>query len=155
MSPTLHRLIEHGGGGPAHTHVGDESPQETQFDDPNHPFPHSHVPETFLSQRHAPKRVLAHKHEFDLPKIPVAQLWHLLTHLIDGEPQTSDYPQKPRPHHHDSLSQLMLGGLMEQHLQFESVRHPVFQLASYQLPGDDLVLIKNWDVQTVPRGPPA
>src|SRR4051812_7252134 len=66
ISPTLHRLIEHGGLGPAHSHA-------TSFHSvPRHPEKPSYR-----------ELLLQHEHAFQLPALPVAQLWHAIAHLLE------------------------------------------------------------------------
>ncbi len=158
ISPSFHRLIEHGGRGAPHTHFGVSSSavESSPSTDPGsgafpwhsssfllsevHQFNRLVVPEDGLDQRSSPRSLR-----------PKQDLHNFLEADPAGKPTPSD--QAPR-HHHDSLPQRIASGLLDLHLDYPLLCHPRGLLARRSSPSDVPAVVRDWDIQTAPRGPP-
>ena len=154
-SPTLHRLIEHGGRGVAHVHfhgtdgmivLGHRHDQPAVDTQERRAAATQSVSRTLFVHSHQPAAV---------PAIQLDRLWHALGHLLapEGEDPAPDTSEDPA-HHHDSLAQTLAGGLIEQSLDSPQLiglpLATLFDLRPFAPPSLDV----RWDSQTASRGPP-
>ncbi len=154
-SPVLHRLVEHGGQGPAHAHGGGvviRADREHEHGDGR--WHHHESPRP--SKRPRAAALLRHSHgTFELPGISLAYLWEKLGDLLQNpaRPAPAREPDGSR-HEHQGFFALLAGGLVEQPLEVSLPPVvPTSQLVP-ALPAVSLFVASDWDAQTAPRGPP-
>jgi hypothetical protein len=143
LNPWLHQLIEHGGHGPAHTHVGlaahhsDEDLARAAFD---------HTPDT--------KARLLNQHErpFRIPLL--AWLGESITHWLAGQGHDTSDPAPVRGHEHHSLPQLMASGFVDFHINPPLLQPDKTSQKAEPSIGHETVLVRELDAQTAGRGPP-
>src|SRR5262245_22749691 len=117
ISPVLHRLIEHGGYGPAHTHSDLALRLAIRQHLRQHEHGHSHS-HNHDSPPLCRPRLFEHSFEpFGLPKLSLARVWHALHHFFEAAtlPESSP-PERGPGHEHHSLFQLLASGLVDQPL---------------------------------------
>jgi hypothetical protein len=138
LSPTLHRLIEHGGLGPTHSHV----------------FPSSGMSGSAEKASFADLMV-HHRRAFTFPRLPVGEFWHTLAHLLETTSEQGAAEKKGNGHEHHSLAQMMASGLAEQSLDaiFLSWLQPTIVFQSF--PPEALLLTRNFDLHSAGRAPPS
>ncbi len=155
ISPCLHQLIEHGGNGPAHAHRGDAS----NFSITAHTHDHGIVHPKILHSERAthPTDLFAHSYKpFELPTIPLHQLWHAFSHLLDvPTPSESSTSNDGPGHGHHSLFQLIASGLVDQPLDLPLPSFVPYEFAFPNLSQPTFVAARDWDAQTATRGPPS
>jgi hypothetical protein len=155
INPLLHQLIEHGGTGPVHTHAGgfDQLEGASTHVHP-HNLLHRHNDEPLFTPVHGNKRLFAHEHEFALPRIPLKQIFHFLADLIKRGTESPDSSESTPSHHHSSLPQLIVSGLIDQHLELTLVQPIAYFLTTYSSRDTNFLLVKAWDAQMASRAPP-
>src|SRR4051812_23506401 len=138
LSPALHRLIEHGGLGPAHSHA----------------FP-AHERFQPAAQSSFADLLVHHQRAFALPAIPFGKIWHNLAHFLTDASQPEPPSKNSRGHEHHSLAQMMASGFAEQALDavfFECRRFPIgFQ----PFPPEIVPAHTRFELQGAGRGPPS
>jgi hypothetical protein len=160
ISPVLHRLIEHGGHGRAHTHprvlpLAAASPHShphhagrDHYNDDGHS--HTHV----AKSEHGHHGHKAHSHE----SFALANTWHALGHwladLAAEWPDSSGSEDVPQ-HRHDSLPQLLISGLVEQHIDVPPVQPNAAMCVVFLWRVETIFLVRGFDPQTASRPPPA
>ena len=153
VNPALHRLVEHGGQGPAHTH-----PRGLAHTVPDAGW-HDHG--DGQAHRHAapdlPARSLfSHKYTpTGEPLLSLRGLWGALK-AVAGTSPSSNQPQPAgdEGHHHHSLAQLLASGLIDQHLDAPVLTGPPISFVVVCCFADSPLLIPDWDAQSASRGPP-
>ena len=159
INPVLHQLIEHGGHGPAHTHsamMASANALSVWHDDGDGRL-HQHLLRPPAPTQTRLQRPFAHSHEFELPAIPVGRLLHAFSQLLEtgsSNPAGSVPSDNPAGHQHHSLPQMLLTGLLDQHLEVQPSAFrfaPVVFLAPV---AEVLPLARDWDAQTQGRAPP-
>ena len=152
VSPGLHRLVEHVGQGPAHTHFGFRSQAASAVPLHQHGDGRWH---TDAEVNPRPAGLFQHSSgSFQLPD--VSRLWHGLSRLFEQAASSESSPSKGVPaHEHHSLFQLMASGLVDQPLLAEIL--PSIPLASVSLSfvANAPFVARDWDAQTSSRGPPS
>jgi hypothetical protein len=161
LSPDLHRLIEHGNRGPAHTHhVSGATALLAKSDEHKaaHTRPHSHPhahPQAGPSYGQEP---FTHDHAFGLPMVLVSRVLHAIGGLFLNDEsvssESSSSPENPE-HHHDSLPQLLASGLIEQFLEAPSLVCALILVPFVSSASEGSVLTHDWDAQTASRAPPS
>lgn len=162
--PELHRLLEHGGQGPAHTHRADWA------EGASHPHPHRHPARATENNGSGPEsdalvssvsrpsvRLLSHPHEFTLPSLPLREIWNAFVHALstseaDG-PASS--PERGLPgHHHQGLVQMLVGGLLDQPMEWPSLVSLPLPSIGHAFPPRIAPFSAPWSPQNPSRGPP-
>lgn len=107
FSPLLHVWLEHGGRGPAHVHLSHHAPVAVE----------ETVAESFAGPAAEPIRVAVQPaavraHTKSLPSFALARFWlgKFLHHLTENAAPETEAPSGA--HHHDSLAQTLLHGLI-------------------------------------------
>lgn len=107
FSPLLHVWLEHGGRGPAHVHLSHHAPAGVE----------ETVAESFHGPAAEPIRIAVppaavRAHTKSLPSFALARFWlgKFLHHLTEGAAPETEPP--PEAHHHDSLAQTLIHGLI-------------------------------------------
>jgi hypothetical protein len=160
ISPVLHQLVEHGGHGDAHVHVGTAShPQQPGFVHRHeHGLEHSHdaAPGQHQVQDSGRPGLFVHSVRGIETSELVRRAWQFVESIFDSAVEQDDpSPDSDKTdHEHHSLAQLLASGLAESSVDLpllEAEFGPViFGLAS----PDMLVLSVGWNAQTASRGPP-
>jgi hypothetical protein len=150
LSPTLHRLIEHGGHGDAHTHAAilarDGRPGEVHQHEDGHW--HSHPAER-------PRRVLLFEHTFDPPTISLTGIWHRFARFLEAATAEDSAPANEGPgHQHHSLFQLLAAGFVDQPLDAPCLLSLPPAHVVCEVPPANQFTAFEWDAQTASRGPP-
>lgn len=155
VSPILHRLIEHGGQGPDHTHnhfVARGTDFESAHQHGDAPL-HRHTPAKVVPR---PAAALSHSFKpFELPKIPLNGIWRALNHFLAVASASESSPSKDKPRHeHHSLFQLIVSGLVEQPLDVPILSFVPFEFISRDFVAEAFLAAHDWDAQTASRAPP-
>lgn len=154
INPVLHRLIEHGGHGPAHTHIS-VAPRAASTE-PLHQHGngqlHSHAP-----ARPYPAGLFEHSYTPPgFPKISLSRLWRGITQLFEAAASPDSAPSKDSPgHEHHSLFQLLASGLVDQPIDVPILASVPASFVSYEFPATTPFVARDWDAQTASRGPPS
>lgn len=154
LNPFLHQLIEHGGHGPLHTHFDPAACSNALSDWHDDGNGHLHQDRlAFPVIEFRPQRPFSHAHEFELPVVPLIRLSGVLLQLFQDATPAPFGSQNPADHHHHSLSQMLLSGLldhcMDAPVQFVSASVFFLNPVSEVSPRN-----RDWDSQTLGRGPP-
>ena len=151
LNPALHRLVEHGGQGAAHTHFGPGGPSHAVADPHDHGDGnrHRHVakpprPQSLFAHHYAP----AGESIISLDRILTA-----LAQLLDTTPVSDSVPADG--HQHDSLFQWMASGLVDQSAVVPILSPTPAAFAVCSIEPRPFALPSAWDAQTASRGPPA
>lgn len=156
LSPSLHRLIEHGGKGGAHVHGRQELHSSTAPHHHNEAPAHSHPPA--LTTSVGAGHLLVHAESaFPSTDVLLARLWHGLQHLFDAERYFHDHESngEDADHHHDSLAGLLAGGLID-HVDPSADSLVSAPLTDVQvLPLISRLPFFDWNAQATTRGPPS
>jgi hypothetical protein len=155
LSPVLHHLIEHGGKGTAHTHVGFTPPAVSAGH--HHHHAHSHRNSHQPAEPHA-ANWFTHSHKpFEFPKISLSRLGQALKHLLERNPplNSGSSPTDDDPEHeHHSLPQLLASGLIDQHLDSPLVQVAELAPTFLNVPCHGVPAVRDWDAQSASRAPP-
>lgn len=166
LSPVLHHLIEHGGQGPRHVHWGlapraasaPEARAEAHHHGDEHWHRHDAEPVRAIESRRT--SLLEHSVErHGVRKFSLSRLARGLARLIEtaapAHPRPAHPADAPADHRHDSVFQLLAGGLVDQ----APDALPTVFLPSPRVPcatpASRPAVIRDWDAQTASRGPPA
>jgi len=162
ISPDLHRLLEHGGHGAAHSHRGlsaFEQDYHPHGEDHSHPQPHPHLHEANPENGGEPHgRIFVSNHRsFSLP---LEKVWLAAVRWVDqwatnmdDAPASSPSGEEPG-HEHHSLAQLLANGLLEQALDMP-VLAVHLSLGPPVLPTPKLLVLPAlFEAQTAGRAPP-
>jgi len=156
LSPSLHRLIEHGGKGGAHVHGRQEFQSSATAHHHDANYGHSHPPALSTSIRSG--HLLVHaENAFPSTDVLLARLWHSLQRLFDAEEFSHDHKSnhKDTSHHHDSLASLLAGGLIN-HVDLSADPLPSAPLTDVRVPSLVSRLSSfDWNAQATTRGPPS
>ena len=154
INPTLHRLIEHGGDGPAHAHSGFTPASASAAPLHQHGDAHWHAD---APASPPPAGLFQHGFEsFRLPTVALSRLWHGLTHLFGAKTSSQPAPSEGDPgHEHHSLFQLLASGLVEPPLVVEILPSIPLTFASRDFMANTPLVASEWDAQTASRGPPS
>ena len=156
LSPSLHRLIEHGGRGGEHVHghLNLHSSAATHHHDAASEHSYPPAPTTSVSASH----LLVHAEEtFPSTDVLLARLWHNLQRLFSAEESAGSHESKSEDtdHHHDSLAGLLAGGLID-HVDLSVDSIPAAPQTDVGVP----TLVSrfpsfDWNAQATTRGPPS
>jgi hypothetical protein len=152
LSPALHRLIEHGGHGPAHIHAAGAQRELSHHHGEGHSHEHF-VPSSSIAVQKL-KHQFTHRHEFTLATLPVRALLQLASELLASDAADSNSKEKAPSHHHDSLSQLVASGLIDQHFECDLLNAVYCSILASVDAVDARLLVRDLDPQASPRAPP-
>lgn len=167
ISPTLHVAVEHAGAGPAHSHQGALAVATTAADR-LHGHSHRQVTKQANSREEEIPRVHARRPEFfvsnhgsfSISRFSVLRLWQAFIGfrektLPGAKDSSGAAPSDNTPdHQHDSLAQLLAGGLIEQSVD-PTLLPCVFVCGGFLSPPlQELLLVRRFDAQTAGRAPP-
>lgn len=152
LSPVLHRLLEHGNHGPAHTHSALAKFAASPDHDPPHPAGHIHLHRHQTGHSSEP---FATAREVAFPLHSLARLWRAWSDRLAGDDgESSPSPTQAPGHTHDSLPQMLLSGLIEQPIDVPLLPQ-VRVLCDFQpRPAHSFCLVRDLDPQTASRPPP-
>jgi hypothetical protein len=150
VSPWLHWLVEHDGHGTAHSHVG-----QVEFEGAT-----VAAEARWRAHSQGGGHVHHHHHHFEAEghfRLPSDDS-RLSGGLAQGSNEKDDAGSEPEhsdpAHHHDSLPQWLISGLLEQCGYAPAL--PPFSAASAYLSPATFAILPDaaWDLQTASRGPP-
>ncbi len=147
INPTLHRLVEHGGQGPAHMHRDGA----TLWHDHGDGRPHRHDAPVEVSIPTTAERLehVFQSHPFG--SLPVREIVSRLLKLWsdDGE---SEEPHSDHQHH--SLAQSLSDGLVESAFTWDAPAVPPMQFSQEGTPSRDFFPASDWSPHSASRAPP-
>ncbi|HXG49605.1 MAG TPA: hypothetical protein VNO52_18435 [Methylomirabilota bacterium] len=161
ISPILHHWVEHGGQGAPHVHRGTvgwhSHHTRAVFQTPPSGNAHSHShPHSTLPKAGAATVPFTHNHApFELPHIDLDLLREWLARLFQ---KASDAPlgepgNNP-DHHHDSVFQLVAGGLIDRACTSATLAVPLLLEARPPTTCDGRLVLPAWEGQYASRAPP-
>lgn len=157
ISPLLHQRIEHGGHGPAHIHARGMAAVPVAVHSHDHGNGAGHVhPADHATEPSRPAGTFVHRHRPQtLAAFQLSRFWRALGQLFPSKAQSPSQSSPEDPGHtHDSLAQLLAGGLVEHACDAPPLECDPVSFPNRFLPAKVLLLNCAWDAQTASRGPP-
>ena len=144
-NPFLHRLIEHGGQGAAHTHVGTGGHLHRHGDSGWH----SHESPA------RPRAIFEHSYDSsDSLRVAFAILGQLAAQLLEGASESRPTPDEPG-HQHHSLFEMLAAGMLEQPFDLPILPSVPAPCVRRDTAAESPFVSPGWNAQTASRAPPA
>lgn len=147
INPKLHRLVEHGGDGSAHTHRGGATFWHDHGDD----HPHRHEVPAAISFPQVDKRL---EHVFQSHPFGSLPVREVLARLLKSWTEDNDSEEPRTEHQHHSLAQSLSDGLVETAFTWDAPAVPPMPLSCEGTPFRDFFPASDWSPHTASRAPP-
>ncbi len=148
INPRLHRLVEHGGQGAAHTHRDGATHWHDHGDD----RPHRHDAPVEISFPPAGNRLERGFQSHPFGSLPVRELLSRLLKLWSDD-RASEEPRSD--HRHNSLAQSLSDGLVEAAFAWDAPAAPPTQFLWVGTPSRNFFPASDWSPDSASRAPPA
>ncbi len=148
INPSLHRLVEHGGGGSAHIHRGGA----TFWHEHGDSRPHRHEAPATISFPPVDKGL---EHVFQSHPFGSLPVRELLARLLKSWAGDDDSEEPHTDHQHHSLAQSLSDGLVEAAFTWDAPAVPPMQFSREGTPSRDFFPASDWSPHSASRAPPS
>lgn len=148
INPALHRLVEHGGDGSAHTHRGGATFWHDHGDD----HPHRREVPVAISFPQVDKRL---EHVFQSHPFGSLPVREVLTRLLKSWAGDNASEEPETDHQHRSLAQSLSDGLVESAFTWDARVVHLMPLSCEGTSTRDFFPASDWSPHTASRTPPA
>ena len=158
FSPVLHFWIEHGGQGPAHLHHAVSEGVAPASHGPLSHHGRLPPPNPARADTRLNGLIFHSQDSVRVPTIPLQRAWYALIQLLEVHGPAAPAPSSPEGdpgHEHHSLPQLLAGGLIDLHLDLPPLQDLSVSRTLHVPLADTPLLVRDWDVPTLGRGPPS